>query len=203
MTSWFKYTYVCPTCDALIEITKTGLYTPQTCCNTHATYLSVVDATIPSSTTTKEETMSATSEYMERQNSALLELIEKKDSLITRLQDEVSSLTQKLGADHKNCDYWKSENGRIGSQLIALVDNSYDEELSSDEILTQICEIIDYNPTKTIEFEGAIHFYGTIEVPRSEQDDFDLESELADIYVEINNGNISIDNYEIDSVREV
>ena len=202
MTSWFKYTYVCPTCDALIEITKTGFYTPQTCCGTHATYLSVADATIPSSTTTKEETMSATSEYMERQNSALLELIEKKDSLITRLQDEVSSLTQKLGADHKNCDYWKSENGRIGSQIIALIDNSYDEDLSSDEIITELCQIVDYNPTKTVEFTATMTFSGSIEVPREEQNDFDLTAVLEDAYVDINNGNVVIDSYELYDANE-
>lgn len=203
MTSWFKYTYVCPTCDALIEITRTGLYIPQRCCGTDATYLSVVDVTIPS-TTTKEEPMEYPYNNPDEtaQALALQELIQKKDAIIVRLQDEVSSLSQKLGADHKNCDYWKSENGRIGSQLIELINAAYDEDTDASEILEAVCEIIDYSPVKTVQFEGVIHFSGSMDVHRSELDSFDLTSALEDVYVDINNGDVVIDNYELYSVEE-
>jgi hypothetical protein len=60
--SWFKYTYVCPTCDALIEITnKTNIYRPHVCCGIEATWLSVVDVTIQP-TTTEEEQMETTTQ---------------------------------------------------------------------------------------------------------------------------------------------
>lgn len=140
--------------------------------------------------------------YKARQAEALLELINKKDELINRLQDEVSSLTEKIGPNHQNCDYWKSENGRIGQQLINLVNNAYDNDSDASEILESVCEIIDYNPTKTIQFEGVIHFSGSIDVPRHEQDGFDLEEALSDVYVDINNGDVVIDNYDLYSVEE-
>lgn len=203
MTKWFKHTLVCPMCDALIEVTTTAEVTdPWFCCTEKATLLSVVDATIPSTTTTKEEPMNEATEYLKRQADAMLELINKKDEYIARLQDEVSSLTEKLGANHQNCDYWKSENGRIQSQLIDLVNASYDGDEDASFILESVCEIIDYQPTKTVQFEGVIHFSGSIDIPRSEVADFDLTSALEDVYVDINNGNVCIDNYELYSVEE-
>lgn len=165
--------------------------------------LSVVDATI-STPTTKEEPMeySYSNPDETAQALALQELIQKKDAIIVRLQDEISNLSQKLGADHQNCDYWKSENGRIGRQLIALVDNSYDKDLSSDEILTQLCEIIDYEPIKTIEFSARVIFNGSISIPRYEAHDFDLEEILSEAYIDINNGNVVIDNYKLYNAEE-
>ena len=140
--------------------------------------------------------------YKARQAEALLELIKQKDEYITRLQDEVSALTEKIGPNHQNCDYWKSENGRIQSQLIDLVNAFYEDEQNNYELVDDICTIIDYNPVKTIQFEGVIHFSGSIDIPRSEVADFDLTEALEDVYVDINNGNVVIDNYELYSVEE-
>lgn len=103
---------------------------------------------------------------------------------------------------HQNCDYWKSENGRIGSQLIALINDAYENESDASDILEAVCEIIDYNPVKTVQFEGVIHFSGSIDIPMNEVADFDLTSALEDVYVDINNGNVIIDNYELYSVEE-
>lgn len=117
------------------------------------------------------------------------------------LQTQIDALQTQLKS-HQNCDYWKAENGRIGSQLIDLVNNAYDEDADASEILETLCQIIDYNPTKTVEFTATIHFSGTIEVPRDEQDDFDLTAVLEDAYVDINNGNVVIDNYELYDANE-
>jgi hypothetical protein len=117
------------------------------------------------------------------------------------LQSQIDELKSQL-KNHQNCDYWKNENGRIGRQLIELVDSAYENEYDSNDILNSICEIIDYNPTKEIEFTATINFTGTISVPREEQDDFDLTSILEDAYVDINNGNVVIDNYELYDANE-
>jgi hypothetical protein len=145
------------------------------------TYLSVADATIPSTTTTKEEPMI---------ENALPEVTAKIAELEATLKN------------HQNCDYWKSENGRIGSQLINLINTAYENDAEASEILESICEIIDYNPVKTVQFEGVIHFSGSIDIPMNEVADFDLTSALEDVYVDINNGNVVIDNYELYSVEE-
>ena len=117
------------------------------------------------------------------------------------LQSQIDDLKSQL-SKHSNCDYWKSENGRVQGQIIQLINESYDNETDADEILRVLCEIVDYNPTKEIEFTATISFTGRIDIPRGEQDDFDLESILQDAYVDINNGDVIIDGYELYDCNE-
>jgi len=194
MKTWTKYTFVCDPeeCDTLIEVTCDNYGFPSgvmqlTCpCGRKLDVLSVADATIPSTTTTKEETMS---------------IIDETPIAMNELQIQLDLAKSALQM-HQNCDYWKSENGRIGSQLINLINDAYENDTDSSDILTSICEIIDYNPVKTVQFEGVIHFSGSIDIPMNEVADFDLTSALEDVYVDINNGNVVIDNYELYSVEE-
>ena len=48
---------------------------------------------------------------------------ENQDRHIESLQNQVSELSAKLGPSHTNCDYWKSENGRVQSQIIDLIND--------------------------------------------------------------------------------
>lgn len=189
MVNWTKYTFVCDpdTCDTMIEVTCDAYGFPLgvmqiTCpCGRKLDVLSVANATITPSTTTKEEPMI---------ENALPEVTAKIAELEATLKN------------HQNCDYWKSENGRIQSQIIDLVNASYEGDEDASFILESICEIIDYNPVKTVQFEGVIHFSGSMDIPMNEVADFDLTSALEDVYVDINNGNVVIDNYELYSVEE-
>ena len=116
------------------------------------------------------------------------------------LQTQINELKMQL-AVHQNCDYWKAENGRVQGQLIQLIDQAFengDEGVS----VTDLCEIIDYNPVKEIEFTATISFTGRIEIPMHEAEDFDLEQALEDVYVDINSGNVVIDNYELYDANE-
>lgn len=179
-----SYSYVCTYCDSAITFvtqnTQDTMLCPL-CFNGYITLLSVVDATIPYTTTTKEEPMI---------ENALPEVTAKIAELEATLKN------------HQNCDYWKSENGRIGRQLIDLINSAYENDAEASEILESVCEIIDYNPVKTIQFEGVIHFSGSMDIPMNEVSDFDLTSALEDVYVDINNGNVVIDNYELYSAEE-
>ena len=187
---WFKYTYVCHTCDALIEYTIDSSNIPAdvdmtqfTCiCGGIAGQLSVEDATILPITEKKEDPMTtATTTYMEEQ---------------------VNELKAQL-ANHQNCDYWKAENGRIGSQLIELVNDAYEDGYKDkEEILTEICSIIDYEPKKTVEFTATMRFTGQIEVDLADANDFDLTDILSEAYVDINHGDVVIDSYELYDAEE-
>jgi hypothetical protein len=117
------------------------------------------------------------------------------------LKSQIEMLQNNL-KNHQNCDYWKSENGRIQSQIIELINISYDSGQDSEDILQALCEIVDYNPVKEIEFTATIKFTGRIEIPRAEEDDFDLTAALEDAYVDINHGDIVIDGYELYDAEE-
>ena len=120
---------------------------------------------------------------------------------ITYLQDQVKILEDKL-INHQNCDYWKAENGRVQGQIIDVINAFYEFETPDFEIIQSLCEIIDYSPTKEIEFTATMVFRGKIEVPAAEAADFDLTSVLEDAYVDINNGDVVIDSYELYDANE-
>ena len=182
---WIKYSYVCPSCDSLLEYTIKDTYTgvsKVTCiCGGNAVQVSVEDATIQPLTNEGNQMETATTTYLEEQ--------------VRVLQDTLKS--------HQNCDYWKSENGRVQSQIIALINDAYESEADASEILITLGEIIDYEAKKTIQFSGTISFSGSIDVPMSEIEDFDLHYFLQDeMSLDINHGDTVIDSYEVEDVRE-
>lgn len=117
------------------------------------------------------------------------------------LHNKVNELQLQL-AMHQNCDYWKAENSRVQSQIIELIDAAYEGDEDVTFVLETLQDIIDYNPVKEIEFTATMRFTGRIEIPMNEAGDFDLEQALEDAYVDINNGNVVIDNYELYDANE-
>ena len=118
------------------------------------------------------------------------------------LANQVSELNTKL-ANHVNCDYWKAENGRVQSQIIELINDSYESGTDSEEILESLSQIIDYEAKKEIEFTATIRFTGRIDVPMSEYTNgFDLSDILNEAYVDINHGDVVIDGYDLQDAEE-
>jgi hypothetical protein len=190
MEKWNKYTYVCHTCDALYEITTEPVNIPLdldvtniTCwCGGNAGQLSVVDATILSTTDPKGQTMETMTD--------------------TFMQERINELTAQL-ANHQNCDYWKAENGRVQGQVIDLINSLVEEDMDQDEIVTTLSEIVDYQPKKEIEFTATIRFTGRMEIDALEyKDNFDLSDILGEAYVDINHGDVVIDGYELEDAEE-
>ena len=189
---WIKYSYVCPSCDSLLEYTIKDTYTgvsKVTCiCGGNAVQVSVEDATILPIEQQKEELMTtATTTYLESEVAELKDIISRQNSALET---------------HQNCDYWKSENGRIQGQIIELINDAYTEDIDATNIVESLCEIIDYNPKKEIEFTATIRFNGRIDVPLIDLNDFNLMDALSDAYVDINNGDIVIDDYDIEEAEE-
>lgn len=109
---------------------------------------------------------------------------------------------------------WELEQGRrnlkslLGLQnSVNKLENSLSEwienEDSADTIVTDICNIFGFNPTKQIEFEATATFSGTISVPLSELADFDINS--VDFNVDVNSWShdVEVDNIEVDDVRNL
>jgi hypothetical protein len=194
MEKWTKYTYVCDPneCDSLIEYTckdtfgfpSGSIYNMKCPCGRVMQLLSYEDATISPNLEKEEQIMeTATPTFMEEQ--------------IRILQDTLKN--------HTNCDYWKAENGRVQSQIIDVVDEIYAGNWSDvEDIASTLCEIIDYNPVKEIEFTATIRFTGRMEIPSAEYNSggYNLSDILGDAYVDINNGDIVIDGYELEDAEE-
>ena len=57
----------------------------------------------------------------------------------------------------------------------------YDPNYTKEEVLQAIIEHFGFNPTKQIEVQGTVSFSGTINIPMSEIEDFDLSNVTIDV----------------------
>jgi hypothetical protein len=57
----------------------------------------------------------------------------------------------------------------------------YDPNYTKEEVLQAIIEHFGFNPTKEIEVQGTVSFSGTINIPLSEVEDFDLSNVTIDV----------------------
>ena len=206
--NWFKYTYVCSICDALIEITnKTNVYRPHICCGIEATWLSVVDATITPSTQTKEEQMETTIGSDALHSPA----VEYNPNLLVTYKvlhgySDPEFTTSKVASLE-----WDLHNGRQSQKTVGVLQSKINTvkdiileayaDSADPDTLQSIAEALDIELTKDVEFIATIEVSGTITLNLLE--DYDLESEITDaLYVDANNGNIQIDDHEVCHVRE-
>ena len=95
----------------------------------------------------------------------------------------------------------------LQSQINKIIDNLtedywYNPNTDKETILSDICEILNFTPKKTIEFVAKIEFTGSIEIDLSDAEDFDLEEVLGEAYVDINNSDVEIDHYELYDAME-
>ena len=106
---------------------------------------------------------------------------------------------------------WQLENARsTDRQLSSLrlsVSNLEDmlpkwleDETSTEEIVSDICQLFGFNPTKDIEFEATITVSGIITVPLAELNDFDIDN--VDLNVDVNSysHDVDIQNVEVDNL---
>lgn len=95
-------------------------------------------------------------------------------------------------------------NGQISRIIENLSEESwFNPNTEKEEILSDLCDILDYQPKKEICFEGTIHFSGRVDVPLAEVEDFDLDDMLSELTVDVYNGDVCIDDYSVEDVREV
>ena len=184
---WIKYSYLCTDDDSLIEYTcKDTLAVPSafvsniTCvCGKRALQIGQEDATIQSTNKEKENPMNTIQEVKLMDIDQINAQIESYKTKVNNLQSQVNRII-----DNLTTDYW------------------YSDSTDKDEVLSELCDIIQYNPKKEIEFTATIRFNGRIDVDMADVADFSISDALSDAYVDINNGDVVIDNYDLEDVSE-
>ena len=203
--TWSKYDYLCTHCDALIEATVLDAFQPVTnitcTCGGSTALLSVADATIPPVTTTKEGTMETTTNY---DANVLVTYKDITDGVTTYPTLKVNELEWKLERIKRLEDQLSRSNSTIGKIIDNLTEDSwFNPNTEKEEILNDLCEILDHQPKKEISFEGTIYFSGRIDVPLAEYEDFDLDDVMSELTVDIYHGDVVIDEFHTEDVREV
>ena len=96
--------------------------------------------------------------------------------------------------------YWKNQWAELSSK-VARLDNDLAEyiDMDSEEIVSAICDIFGFNPTKEIEFEASVTVTGTVQIPLADMKDFDIDS--LDLYVNVDSYSYDISaDAEVDSI---
>ena len=204
--TWSKYDYLCTHCDALIEATVLDSFQPVsniTCtCGGSTALLSVSDATIQPTNerNNMEETVTIPAEY---NANILVTYKDIVDGVATFPTIKVNDLEWKLERIKRLEDELSRSNGTIRKIMDNLTEESwFNPNTEKEEILNDLCTILDYEPKKEVQFEGTIYFSGRIDVPLAEYEDFDIDDYVNDITVDCYNGNVIIDEYHTEEVRE-
>ena len=196
-TNWNQHTYVCKTCDGLFEMTIQATRTIDqelcpSCFNT-LVLLSVVDATIHSTTTTKEETMETTTPQVMKLDWVENDVVTTKEYTESDIRHMV---WQNKNLNNKQNEWFKKE-----SQLRTFIHDNF-ENSEDQESLTEIAEMFDIPLTKEMEITIWVRVDATVEVELN--GDFDnVEQFVADnLTVDSYGSEMSINNYDIDRVEE-
>jgi hypothetical protein len=207
---WNKYTYVCGSCDALVEsTTKLSNFFQDpicSCAENTLTLLSVVDATIGNSTEKEEPIMETTTIPTTYNPNALVTY--KKIAGTYASPEAPEYITDKV-VDLE----WRLQQGRNHSEeiqkYVRKIENlegvlhTYCQEATDPDMsfIEEIAEIFDIRLTKEVSFSGTINFSGTVTVDLTQ--DFDLDDLIqSNITVDAYNGDIEISDYSVENVSE-
>ena len=111
---------------------------------------------------------------------------------------------------HSQADELQKQNDRLtelltrNSKTIANIidklseDEWYSDSIEKEEILSDLCEIVDFQPVKEIYFRGTIAVEGRAEIPLGEE--FDLND--MEFSVDVHNINAMVDEYYLNEIEE-
>lgn len=201
-TTWTKRSYVCDPdhCDTLIEVTSNDKFgfpsafavTNITClCGRNMNQVSEEDATIqPTNERNNMETVS-----QELYNPHAFIAVRRIDSTtqentfpvykatdIEEVLNRVNLLEQRIAHQEKQI-------GQIIDNLT--MEGWYSESIDKDEVLRDLCTILDHNPQQEMSWTVTLTVSGTTMVNLEEVEDFDIRYHLGD--------NLSVDSNDFDT----
>lgn len=96
----------------------------------------------------------------------------------------------------------------LQSNINQIIDNMteeywYNPDTDKETVLNELCEILDFNPVKTVEFTASLTVHGTIEIPISDAVDFDLDSYVYEnMSIDSHTHTMEINDFDVDRVYE-
>lgn len=120
-------------------------------------------------------------------NTDKVSVIEYELDCVRRYRDKLNGLQSKINTiiDNLTADYW------------------YSEDVEKDQVLNELCEILQFNPVKNVDFVATVRINGSITIPMDEVQDFDLDTYVFDnLSLDTHTGNMYINDWDVDGVDE-
>ena len=205
MSKWFKYSYVCTgECDALIEYTMKAGYTPNvtelTClCGEKTVRVSVVDATIQPMNERKEMETTPTVPTTYDAN-VLVTYKSIKNGEATYPVLKVNQLEWEMEEKQRLTD----KVNKLQSQVNKIIDNMtaqywYNPNTDSETILSDLCDILDYEPKQTVRISANVRVEIDYDIPMADVEDFDARYFVQDnLTIDSWHGDVVIDSFDVD-----
>lgn len=112
---------------------------------------------------------------------------------VETMRRKINNLEQRLDAHEKMVTQIKENLTR---------DGWYADSTDKEDILRDLCSIVDHEPVSTLFFTATFTVEGTVEVPIEEAEDFDLRYLLNDeVSIATNNGNLDINSYYVEDIQ--
>ena len=207
--TWTKNSYVCDPdeCDTLIEVTSndkfgfpSGSVTNVTCpCGRTPRLVSVEDATIRP--INERNNMETTTEVpMTYDANVLVTYKDITDGVATYPTIKVNDLEFKLDRI-KNLEDWLSRSQGTISKIIdkLTVQEWYNPNTDKEEILSELCEILDHEPKQEIRITGTMTFELRYDCPLDEVEDFDARYFAQDtLTLDAYNGDVIVESFDVE-----
>jgi hypothetical protein len=200
MTKWNKYSYLNTNNDCLIEVTHLEgteeklLHTPLN--ESPYILLSVEPVTIqPTNEKEKQMEYNVDATMLVRTTDYTTGVI--TDVPVTPL--DVETMRRKINNLETRLTYHEKMITQIKENLTYA--GWYKPSTDKEDILADLCSIVGHEPVATLRFSATITVEGSVDVPLSEVDDYDLRYDLNDdLTVDSHNGNMEIDSYYVDDI---
>jgi DUF4097 and DUF4098 domain-containing protein YvlB len=199
MPTWYKWDYVCSDCDAHIEITALvdgHSIKNEMCmkCLSPLTLVSVVDVTILSIPTKKEEEMTtetpAQTMTLDWVENDLVKTVEYTESDVRHM------VWQNKNLNNKQNEWYSKE-----SRLRTLLEEVYADS-NEQETLAQIAEIFDVSLTKEVSVTAWVRVQMTVEIDMADGD-YNIEDMVCNnLTVDSFGSEITVNDYDVDRVEE-
>ena len=215
MSEFKSYWYVGQSCDASIEVVSKGIHFQDPTCNCNNSEVVWCQTSVVESdpNQTKEENMETNYSHPANVEGSTVPYSYDANVLVTYkdIIDGVATYpTLKVNELEWKLERIKSLEKQLSisnNQIRQIIDNLsedgwFNPNYEKEEVLNDLCEILDHEPKKEITFEGTIHFSGRADIRLADLEDFDLDDILSELTVDVYNGDVVIDEYHVEDVRE-
>lgn len=118
--------------------------------------------------------------------------------------DKVTTIEYEFEKHRQTAD----RGNRLQSQINQIIDNMtedywYNPNTEAETILNDLCEILQFNPVKNIDFTANITINGSIEIPLTDYQDFDLNDYVFEnLSIDTHTGSMDVHDFDVERVYE-